>query len=99
MERYDAINRKKTSINKGATVFFALFLCGVLFTMGIIRGKCISKGYELSFMAQQIEDRRIELEKLEGTKLGYVNKEKLFPLASERGFIMMQEGKTFNVGR
>lgn len=92
-------NKKKSNRLKGATLLFLLTVCVLVFSMGIVRGKCISKGYTLSKMATEIENCRLQAERIESDRISMVNKETLFSLASEKGFILMQEGKTFNVER
>ena len=91
--------KEKKTYFKETTVFFGLTLSVLLFSMVIIRGQCINKGYELSGMASEIEGKRIEYEAVEAERLRSYNKEHLFVLAAERGFVLMQEGKTYNVGR
>jgi hypothetical protein len=84
---------------KGVTLLFFLLLCAEVFALGIVRGKCISKGYELSAMTKQIEERKLSLEMAESERLNYLNKDKLFSIAAGKGFVLKQEGKTFNVER
>ncbi|MDR2400361.1 MAG: hypothetical protein LBD73_01760 [Deferribacteraceae bacterium] len=84
---------------KGVTLLFFLLLCAEVFAMGLVRGKCISKGYELSSLAKQIELKKLTLEVTEGERLNYISKDKLFSIAAQKGFVLKQEGKTFNVER
>jgi hypothetical protein len=84
---------------KPVTVLFFILLCAEVFTMGIVRGKCISKGYELSAMSKQIETRKLSLETVESERLNYISRDKLFSIAAQKGFVLKQEGKTFNVER
>ena len=93
------MSKEKKTYFKEATVVFALVLSVLLFAMVIIRGQCINKGYELSGMASRIEEKRIDYESVEAERMRAYNKEHLFVLAAERGFVLMQEGKTYNVGR
>ncbi|MDR2884431.1 MAG: hypothetical protein LBV09_04925 [Deferribacteraceae bacterium] len=76
------------------TIICAAFL---VFSIGTVRTKCISKGYELSRLTDTLEERRISIERIEADRSAMVSKEKLYPIAAERGFILRQEGKTFNV--
>ncbi|MDR2105031.1 MAG: hypothetical protein LBP51_04670 [Deferribacteraceae bacterium] len=84
---------------RGATLLFFLLLCAEVFALGIVRGKCISKGYELSTLAKSIEVKKLAIESAESERLNYISKDKLFNIASQKGFVLKQEGKTFNVER
>jgi hypothetical protein len=92
-------NNDEKSWLKGVTLLFFLLLCAEVFALGIVRGKCISKGYELSTMAKQIEEKKLSLEVTESERLSYLNKDNLFSIAARKGFVLKQEGKTFNVER
>ena len=99
MKNYETVNKKKGGYFKETTLFFVICVGIVLFATGIVRGRCISRGYDLSRMAEEIEQRRINTDKLETVRSAMISKEILFPLAADRGFILMQDGKTFNVQR
>ena len=97
-DRAKEIKNQLLNIDKKlATFIFAITLVILLFTMSIIRGQCISTGYELSKLTDDVEKRRIKIESLEALQARVLNKEALFNAATERGFILMNEGRTFNV--
>jgi hypothetical protein len=82
---------------KGIMLLFLVCMAFMVFAMGIVRGKCITKGYELSRMVGTLESMRIDMEKIEADRSVIVSKEQLYPVAYRYGFIFRQEGKTFNV--
>jgi hypothetical protein len=84
---------------KSATAIFLLLGTVLLFSISIIRGQCINKAYELSALDKYMGQRRMDYEQIESERLRDFNKERLFVLAGERGFVLMQEGRTYNVGR
>ena len=99
MNNFEGLNKKRGVCFKELTLIFILCVGIIVFAMAIVRGRCISKGYDLSNMAAEIEQRRIRIEQYEVALSSMVSKEILFPLAADKGFIFMQEGKTFNVQR
>ena len=99
MKNLDELNRSKKSYFKEITLIFIICIGVVIFAMGIVRGRCISKGYALSNMAEEIERRKIRIDRYEASRSNMISKEILFPLAADKGFIFMEEGKTFNVQR
>ncbi len=99
MSNFSALNKKRGNHFKEMTLLFVVCVGIIVFAMGITRGRCISKGYDLSGMAAEIEQRRIRIERSEAARSAMLSKEVLFPLATDKGFILMQEGKTFNVQR
>ena len=99
MKNFDALNKKKGNYFKEMTLLFVLCVGVILFAMGMVRGRCISKGYDLSRMTEEIEQRRVSIDKFEASRSAVISKEILFPLATDRGFVLMQDGKTFNVQR
>ena len=98
MKSLDAVNKCRNNHFKVTTLAFIVFVGFLVFTMGIIRGRCISEGYVLSNMAEEIEHRKILIDKCEASRSAMISKEILFTLAG-REFIFMEEGKTFNVQR
>ncbi|MDR2869932.1 MAG: hypothetical protein LBV04_05750 [Deferribacteraceae bacterium] len=82
---------------KAITLMFVIVAVSLLFVTGIVRGQCISKGYELSALADSVEQQRIAMERAESSRSKILSKENLFLLANQKGFVMMSEGRTFNV--
>jgi TPP-dependent indolepyruvate ferredoxin oxidoreductase alpha subunit len=88
---------KVSSKVKGISLLFVVCALLMLSAMGIVRGKCVATGYELSRMANTLEALRIDMEKIESDRSVVASKEQLFNMANSRGFIFKEEGKAFNV--
>ena len=82
---------------KAITFVFIVLSISLLFVTGLVRGQCIAKGYELSRLSGDVEQRRIAMERIDGNRPKILSKENLFALASQKGFVMMGEGRTYNV--
>lgn len=92
------INRFVNTANTRMQTFvFAVIFISLVFAMSIVRSQCIGAGYELSQLSSEVEKRRIVIESIEARQAKVLNKEALFNTAMERGFILMSEGRTFNV--
>lgn len=88
---------EKKKMNTTSTFIFLVVAASILFAVSMVRGQCISKGYELSKKAALIDQKRLDIEKAEAESSILLGKERLFRLANERGFVYKQEGKTYNV--
>lgn len=87
----------KKKMSATATFIFLVMAASVLFAVSMVRGQCINKGYELSKKAALIGERKLDLERAEAESSVMLGKKRLFNMANERGFVYMQEGKTYNV--
>ncbi|MDR0454779.1 MAG: hypothetical protein LBH05_08215 [Deferribacteraceae bacterium] len=99
MNGFDVLNKKKGNFFKEITLLFVICVGIVLFATGVVRGRCISIGYDLSRMSEEIEQLRVRIDNSEASRSAVISKEILFQLATDSGFILMEDGKTFNVQR
>jgi cell division protein FtsL len=81
------------------TFVFALLVVAVLFATQVNRMKCTNAGYHHSELTKEIDKLKLRLEKVENERLELVNKERLFPIAAQKGYVLKQEGNTYNVVR
>jgi cell division protein FtsL len=81
------------------TFVFALLIVAVLFATQVNRMKCTNAGYYHSELTKDIDKLKLRLEKAENERLDLISKERLFPIAVQKGYVLKQEGNTYNVIR